>query len=663
MTLRSLSVVCLVCLAGSIASADPSLTIDTTKVAAHVSPMLYGLMTEEINYSYDGGLYAELIRNRIFKDDPQKPIHWAVAPDNGGSIALDQGQPVAGTALTTCLKLTATAQGAGVANDGFWGIPVRPKTTYRASFYAKSDAAAGGPLTVSIVSNDGGQVIATAQVPHVTDQWQKYSATLTTGDDAKTSAENRFVISTQTPGTYWFNLVSLFPPTYNDRPNGNRIDLMQLLIDMHPSFLRLPGGNYLEGDTIETRFPWKKTLGGLEQRPGHMGCWSYRSSDGMGLLEYMEWCEDMHAEPLLAVYAGYSLRHQVVPAGPNLQPFVDEALEEIEYVTGGPDTKWGAERVKDGHPEPFKLTYIEIGNEDGFDTTKSYDGRFTQFYDAIKGKYPDLKLISTVGGQDSLGRRQPVFSRTPDAVDEHYYESALQMEDDSARYDGYKRPGLKVFVGEWATREGSPTTNLNAALADSAWMAGLERNSDLVIMASYAPLFVNVNPKGMQWRSDLIGYNDLVSYGSPSYYAQKMYKAYLGDVVLPTTPADVPTQTWQRPAPKPRGGGAAGAPPPPKQVPTLFFAATKSTEKGEIYLKVVNTLGNPQTVKIELAGAADVAPEGTLVTLSSANPTDTNSIDEPTKIVPVTTKAAGLGQKFDYTFGPYSVNVLVITTK
>jgi alpha-N-arabinofuranosidase len=663
MTLRSLPVVCLVCLAASIASADPSVSVDTTKIAAHVSPMLYGLMTEEINYSYDGGLYAELIRNRIFKDDTAKPLHWAVAADNLGSIALDEGQPIEGTALTTCLKLTATGPGAGITNDGFWGIPVRPKTTYRASFYAKTDAQAAGPLTVSILSNDGGQVLATAQVPHVTDQWQKYSATLTTSDDVNTSAENHFVISTQTPGTYWFNLVSLFPPTYNDRPNGNRIDLMQLLVDMHPSFLRLPGGNYLEGDSIETRFPWKKTLGGLEQRPGHMGCWSYRSSDGMGLLEYMEWCEDMHAEPLLAVYAGYSLKHQVVPAGPGLQPFVDEALEEIEYVTGGPDTKWGAQRVKDGHPEPFKLTYVEIGNEDGFDTTKSYDGRFTQFYDAIKGKYPDLKLISTVGGQDGLGRRQPIVSRKPDAVDEHYYESALQMEDDSARYDGYKRPGPKVFVGEWATREGSPTTNLNAALADSAWMAGLERNSDLIIMASYAPLFVNVNPKAMQWRSDLIGYNDLISYGSPSYHAQKMFKTYLGDVVLPITPNDIPTQTWQRPAPKPRRGEAAGAPPPPKQVPTLFFAATKSSEKGEIYLKVVNTADKEQPVKIELTGAANVAPEGTLVTLSSAKLTDTNSIDEPTKIVPATTKAVGLGPQFGYTFAPYSVNVLVISAK
>jgi len=174
---------------------------------------------------------------------------------------------------------------------------------------------------------------------------------------------------------------------------------MQLLIDMKPTFLRFPGDNYLEGNTIDTRFQWKKTIGSLEQRPGHPGTWSYRSSDGMGLLEFMEWCEDMNAEPVLAVFAGYALKHELVVAGPALQPYVDEALDEIEYITGDPNTKWGSLRARDGHPRPFKLNYIEIGNEDGFDNAKSYDGRFTQFYDAIKAKYPQMTLISTVGGK------------------------------------------------------------------------------------------------------------------------------------------------------------------------------------------------------------------------------------------------------------------------
>jgi alpha-N-arabinofuranosidase len=648
--------------AGQISSATPVLKIDTARVAARVSPTLYGLMTEEINYSYDGGLYGELIRNRIFQDDAQKPLHWSVAQDKdgAGAITLDQSQPVEQTALTTSLKLNAVGASAGhrvgIANDGYWGIPVKPKTTYRASFYAKAEGRFSGPLTVTIESNDGGRVFATAQVAQLTDQWRRYTATLTTRDDVTPTAATRFVVATQKPGTLWFNLVSLFPPTFNNRPNGNRSDLMRMLIDMKPAFLRLPGGNYLEGNTIDTRFQWKKTTGPLEQRPGHPGTWSYRSSDGMGLLEFMEWCEDMHAEPVLAVFAGYALKRQVV-SGAELQPYVDEALEEIEYVTGDARTKWGAQRVKDGHPKPFKLTYVEVGNEDGFDNSKSYDGRFTQFYDAIKAKYPRLQIISTVGGKDSLGKRQQVTSRTPDVIDEHYYRNAFEMEDDATHYDSYSRTGPKLFVGEWATREGQPTTNMNAALGDAAWMTGMERNSDLVVISCYAPLFVNVNPGGMQWRSDLIGYDALTSYGSPSYHAQKMFSQYLGDVVVPITAENIPTQTWQPPTPKDKPAPAS------KQAPTLFFVATKASKQGTVYLKVVNTAGTAQSVKLELSGARKIAPEGTAITLSSARPDDTNSITEPTKIAPVTTRATGLGPQFSYSFAPYSVTVLVISTR
>ena len=421
---------------------------------------------------------------------------------------------------------------------------------------------------------------------------------------------------------------------------------------MKPAFLRLPGGNFVEGDYIATRFPWKDTLGALTQRPGHPGCWSYRASDGMGLLEYLEWCEDLNMQPVLAVYAGYSLRGEHVDPGPALQPFVDSALEEIEYVIGGPDTKWGAERARNGHPRPFPLTYVEVGNEDGFDKSGSYNGRFAQFYDAIKAKYPRLLLIATAGGKDPLGRREPVNLRQPDAFDEHYYRNAWEMEDDAAHYDSYSRTGPKTFVGEWATREGSPTTNMNAALGDAAWMTGMERNSDVVVMASYAPLFVNVSHGAMQWPSDLIGYDALSSYGSPSYYAQKMFNTYLGDRIVPVSAQNIPTQTWH---PAPRRNGTV---PPAKQVPELFFSATGASRKGAVYLKIVNASGTAQPLHIELKGAPTVSPEGTSVVLKSANPGDTNTITDPVKIVPVTSKFSGIGPAFDTTVAPYSVNVI-----
>jgi alpha-N-arabinofuranosidase len=639
---------------GALSAQTVKLTLDLGKEGVVVSPTLYGLMTEEINHSYDGGLYAELIRNRIFKDNPRTPDNWSLLEEGGGkgTMQLDTHQPI-NDALTVCLKLDVGehAGRVGIVNEGYWGIPVKPKTTYRASFYARAGGESAGPLTVSIESNDGKVVYATAPVIVSGTTWKKYEATLQTGDVAPTAAAH-FVISTKAAGIYWFNLVSLFPPTYNNRPNGNRIDIMQLLADMKPGFLRFPGGNYLEGDLFATRFPWKKTLGGLEERPGHPGCWSYPSSDGMGLLEFLEWCEDLKMQPLLAVYAGYTLKKDHMDAGPFLAPFVDEALEEIEYVIGDVHTKWGARRAQDGHPQPFVLNYVEVGNEDGFDQSGSYDLRFGQFYDAIKAKYPQLKVISTIGGRDGVGGRFKIKSRVPEAIDEHYYRNAVEMEEDASHYDNYDRNSPRIFVGEWATREGSPTPNMNAALGDAAWMTGMERNSDHVVMSCYAPLFVNVNPGGMQWKSDLIGYNTLISYGSPSYYAQKMFNGYLGNRVVPMKGENIPMQT--RP---PNRRDSANGVLTPKSFPSLFYVATR--DGGKIYLKIVNASGEARPVVIDLAGVAGkVAKEGTLVVLKGSGREDTNTIDEPAKIVPVTSMIKGIGKTFTRMIDPYSVNVL-----
>jgi alpha-N-arabinofuranosidase len=533
--------------------AEPGrLTVKVDQPGAKIGRLHYGLMTEEINHSYDGGLYAELVRNRIFKDHPTRPVYWSLvaSPGAAGNLALDVADPVNTTALTTSLRLDITAAGpgqrVGVANEGYWGIPVKPLTTYRASFYARAGGGFGGPLTVAIESTDGSSTAASATIPAIGATWQKYTATLTTGQ-VPASKNNRLVISaTGKTGTVWLSLVSLFPPTYHNRPNGNRIDLMEKLADLRPAFIRLPGGNYLEGNTIRERFAWKETIHGLEQRPGHRCPWGYRSSDGLGLLEFLEWCEDLKAEPVLAVFAGYALRGERAEPGPGLQPFVQEALDEIEYAIGDEATTWGRERAKDGHPAPFPLHYVEIGNEDEFDRSRSYDGRFAQFYDAIKAKYPHLQIIATT----------PVKSRKPDVLDDHYYRSARAMERDVHHYDKYDRNGPKIMVGEWATREGNPTPNLNAALGDAAWMIGMERNADLIIMHCYAPLFVNVSPGAMQWATDLIGYDALNSYGSPAYYAQKMFSENRGDTILlvGVTPQAVPRES----TPGPRGGVGVG---------------------------------------------------------------------------------------------------------
>jgi len=302
------------------------------------------------------------------------------------------------------------------------------------------------------------------------------------------------------------------------------------------------------------------------------------------------------------------------------------------------------------------LEYVEVGNEDQFDRSGSYDGRFTQFYDAIKAKYPQLEIIATTR----------VTNRIPDVMDEHYYRSQEEMEAHAYDYDRRSRTNkTKVFVGEWATRVGSPTPNMAGALGDAAWMTGMERNSDLVIMSCYAPLFVNVSDLGkgrsMQWKTDLIGYDALNSYGSPAYHAQKIFSTHHGDVVLATGSQDIPEQTWQPPARRNRDGVEQPRP-PAQEVPTLFFNATRDSQSGTIYLKVVNRRGTPQPVKVEISGSS-IASKGTAVVLKADHPDDTNSIQEPAKIVPVTEKVKGLGTNFTRTFPPYSITILELKAK
>jgi alpha-L-arabinofuranosidase len=625
----------------------PVLEIDFQAPTTPVSPILHGLMTEEINFSYDGGLYAELIRNRVFRNDDKDPtVNWSLVKDAGaeGEIRVVDTHPLTDelpNSLELEIKTAAEGQRIGVANEGYWGIPIKPKTTYRASFYVKgsmpirerrSGNTTGtkftGPLQVSLESNDGSKIYARAETPAVNSSWQHFEIPLTTGDDITPSTSNRFVISAKNTGKIWLSLVSLFPPTYKDRPNGFRADLMEKMAAMKPTFLRFPGGNYVEGNFLWERFNWKEMIGPLPFRPGHRSCWNYRSTDGMGLLEFMNWCEDLHIQPVLAVFAGYSLRQQSVEPGPLLEHYVQEALEEVEYLTGDAETTyWGAQRAKHGHPKPFELNYVEIGNEDQFDQSGSYDARFTQFYDAFKAKYPKLQLIAT-------DRRAK--TRTPDLYDDHYYRNADGFFRDLTHYDKADRNGPKVFVGEWATREGSPTPNFRAALGDAAWMTSMERNSDLIVMHCYAPLFVNVNPGGMQWKTDLIGYNALESYGSPAYYAQVMFSNHIGSV---TPKSELKAESDL----------------------LLPYSVTRQTKTGKIYLKVVNPGSSAQSVKIVLGGLTKIQEEGQVITLSAGSPEDTNSITEPTKIVPVSSPLKNVASTFSYTFPAYSITVLELT--
>jgi len=590
--------------------------------------MFYGLMTEEINFSYDGGLYGELIRDRTVGPGRRPLFHWTqvVRGDSTVNITVDDHSGPS-AALPRSIKVivgeASESAPAGIQNDGYWGIAVHPNSVYTGSFYAKTDSA-GLPVTLSLVNDQTGATAGRTTVNGLTGEWMQYSFKLKTGT-VPASENNHLEITIERPATVWFDLVSLFPSTYHGRPNGNRIDLMNMLAAMHPKFLRLPGGNYLEGDHIPERYQWKNTIGPLVDRPTHPSPWRYRSSDGMGLLEFLEWCEDLKIEPVLAVYAGYSMAQEHVEPGPDLDPYIQDALEEIEYVMGDSSTKWGAERAKDGHPSPFPLHYVEIGNEDWFDRSGSYDGRFAQYFKAFKQRYPELQLIATT----------QVKSVKPDVLDEHFYMSVEKSFSDAGHYDHADRSGPKIFVGEWATREGEPTPNLEAALGDAAWMTGMERNGDIVIMNSYAPLFVNVNPGGMQWESDLIGYDALSSYGSPSYWAQVMFAGHIGTEIVSTNLTD------------------AG--------PRVSVSATRDDSKRTLYIKLVNGTSNVKRVAIALDGISAIKGPAKLITMSGKSPNATNTLQNPQAIKPVERTFSQASPKFDHTFDPYSINVIELS--
>jgi alpha-N-arabinofuranosidase len=659
-------------------TATPVIQIDADKVVARMPPTFYGLMTEEINYSYEGGLYGELIRNRTFKADaiqqnlkanvydPAKyypasypantaPKFWSSV--GGAILALDANAPL-NDALNVSLKLDASAASksapAGIANTGYWGIPVQPRTAYKVSFLAKAAPGFTGPLTVSLESTNGGTVFAHVEITGLTGEWKKFEATLAT-KHLKPSKAGVFKLTSSAPGTIWLQEVSLFPPTYKNRPNGDRSDISQLLEDVQPKFLRFPGGNYVEGSDFVNRFNWKQMIGPVDQRPGHRSNWGYWSTDGFGLPEFLGWCQDLGMEPVMAVFAGYTLNRDHVTNSAALEPYVQEALDEIEYVTGDATTKWGAQRVKDGYPNPFPLHSVEIGNEDFFDRSGSYEWRFAQFYDAIKAKYPNLKIISTIGNEH---KSQMVTNRAPDLVDEHYYESEEAMEAQSFMYDERSRTNQsKIFVGEWATRVGSPTPSMAGALGDAAWMCCLERNADIVMMHCFAPLFVNVSQiaganRSMQWASDLIGYDALNSYGSPSYYAQNIFSLNKGDEVLAVSAQNLPVRT----APAGRGGGT-------RQIKSLFYSATRDSKSGRITVKIVNSADMPQDVKIEVNGVKSVSAKGTAIVLQAKNRTETNSLKDPKHVMPVTEKVNGLGSSFTRTFPPCSITVLELQSK
>jgi len=502
-------------------AAPATLTVAVDKPGHAISPMLYGIFFEDINCSADGGIYAELVRNRNFEDS-EKPDWWEAIGNGAGRVelAVDAAQPVS-PKNPHSLKVKIAGSGserAGVANNGFWGMAVTKGQAYELSLFARGGEGFTGPLTVSLESSDG-TAYAQNTIRSLTPEWKRYRLALKA---SATDSKARLVIAASRPGSFWLDMVSLFPKrTWKNRPNGLRPDLAAMLAGLKPSFVRFPGGCWVEGDTMSLAYRWKQTIGDPSERRTQYNIWQYHATHGIGYHEYLQMCEDLGAEPLFVINCGMSHR-EIVPLD-KMGEFVQDALDAIEYANGPVSSTWGEVRARNGHRAPFNLKYMEIGNENG---GRPYQERYAVFYDAIKAKYPQIHLIA-----DQWGGRPA--NRPVEIVDEHYYSSPEFFIANAGKYDSYDRAGRKVYVGEYAVTQGCGQGNLRGAIGEAAFMTGLERNSDVVVMASYAPLFANLHYK--KWNPDLIDFDSSRVYGIPSYCVQKMFSENRGDVVLPVT--------------------------------------------------------------------------------------------------------------------------------
>lgn len=502
--------------------------------SSHRGPLLgdlhYGIFYEEINHGGDGGLYAELIRNRSFEDNSANPDSWWGL---GGMQMELVTEGLLNAAQRHALKVTVNEPNAGVRNEGFWGMNIVRGETYTLTFWAKTQNSYRGKLWAELQNDNFGNLGRTEFDVNLTTQWQKFTVTITA---TANQTKGWLAIKATEPMVMFLDVVSLMPPTYKNRPNGCRRDLAEMLAALHPRFVRFPGGCYVEGtwrDNQTNRFEWKKTVGPIEQRPGHMNVnWGYRVSDGLGFHELLQLSEDLDAEPLFVVNVG--LGHGWMQPYNDLGEYIQEALDALEYANGDATTHYGAMRAEAGHPEPFGLRLIEVGNEnynfvhwDNGDQNDHYAERYAAFYKAIKEKYPDVTLIGNV---ESWGTDEPSWrnGNPVEIVDEHYYRSTAWFGRQYNKYDNYSRDRYKVYAGEYAvTSDFGSWGNLNAALAEAVYMAGMERNSDVCVMASYAPIFCNEN-HGWPWMPDMIRFNASAAFGTPSYWVQQMMGSNVG---------------------------------------------------------------------------------------------------------------------------------------
>ena len=601
--------------------------VNTKKAGAPIQNTMYGLFFEDINYAADGGLYGELVKNRSF-EFPQHFMGWQTF----GKVALLNDGPFERCPHYVRLSYPGhTDRRTGLVNEGFFGIGVKKGETYRFTVWARS-LKGTAQITVQLIdpSTMGErQEFAGAQLKVQNRKWARYEVQL-----KSPVTMNKAALRIYLNGRNAIDLehVSLFPVnTFKNRENGMRRDLAQALADQHPGVLRFPGGCIVEGVDLATRYQWKNTIGPVENRPLNENRWEYTfphrfypdyfQSYGLGFFEFFQLSEDIGAEPLPVLNVGMSCQFQNrnnpkahVPVD-ELKPYIDDCLDLIEFANGDTTTVWGKKRAEMGHPAPFNMKYLGVGNEQ-WDTL--YYERLEPFVKAIRAKYPNIKLIGT-SGPDSEGKMfelgwKAMKQQKVDLVDEHFYRPEAWFLSHGLRYESYDRKGPKVFAGEYACHgKGKKWNHYETSLYEAAFMTDLERNADVVHMTAYAPLLAHV--EGWQWRPDLIWFDNTRMFKSVSYYVQQMYSTHKGTHVLPLTMAGKPVAGQE---------GQNG----------LFASAVTDKNTGEVIVKVINTSKQEQPVQLNLQGMKGAVQASTL-TLSHSEMDDENALDQPEKIVPV----------------------------
>lgn len=605
--------------------------VNTKKVGAKVQPTMYGIFFEDINYAADGGLYGELVKNRSF-EFPDALMGWKAF----GKFEVKNDGPFERCPHYVVLGYSGHNDTAtGLQNEGYFGIGIEKAEDYRFSVWAK---AISGDATVEVSLVDENtmeehQEFATAELKVSGNEWKKYELVL---KPTKTVQKANLRLLLKGKNSVALEHVSLFPKhTFKDRDNGMRRDLAQALYDLHPGVFRFPGGCIVEGSSLEQRYQWKNSIGPVENRPLNGNRWlstfnyrlfpDYYQSYGLGFYEYFLLSEDIGAEPLPVLNVGMACQYQNwnnpkahVPVD-SLQPYIQDCLDLIEFANGDVNTTWGKKRAEMGHPAPFNLKFLAVGNEQW---DNLYYERLRPFVKAIKAKYPNIKLIGT-SGPDSEGEMfdkgwKAMKELKADLVDEHFYRDEHWFLSHGLRYEGYDRKGPKVFAGEYACHgKGKKWNHFETSLYEAAFMTDLERNADVVDMATYAPLFAHVD--GWQWRPDMIWYDNTRMFKTVSYYVQQMYACNKGTNVLPLTM---------------NGKAVAGQ----EGQDGLFASAVVDKQKGEVIVKVANTSDKTQEVTLNLNGLKG-SRSASLTTLQCDNMDAENTLDNPNKIRPVETTA------------------------